>query len=146
MTEYVARHELNSIGVEIERLESQGAVEIKAVPRRDATFRGLIKKGVHKGEAEAIAWILSLRKDLRPLFVSRDERAIRTALSRGLGATDVMGLVVGTIEMGIVSREQARSALIIWDDRQQQLGRPSDYQDFDSTLARRRRRPPDFYK
>jgi hypothetical protein len=81
MTEYVARHELNSIAAEIERLESQGAVEIKAIPRRDATFRGLIKQGVHKGEAEAIAWILSVRKDLRPLFVSRDERAVRTALS-----------------------------------------------------------------
>ena len=145
MTEFAAKHELNSIQAEIESLDSKGAVEIKAIARRDPTFRDLIKKGVHKGEAEAIAWILSQRKALRPLFVSRDGGAIRAARTRGVAATDVLGLVVEAIDSGIISKEQARSALVIWDDRSQQICRPADYQGFDRTFARRHSRPPDFY-
>jgi predicted nucleic acid-binding protein len=143
--EFAARHELNSIQVEIASLESKGAIEIKTIERRDLTFRDLIKKGVHKGEAEAIAWILHQRKALRPLFVSRDSGAIRAARTRGVAATDVMGLVVEAIDSEVISMGQARSALVVWDDRSQQICRPADYQGFEPTYARRHNRPPDFY-
>jgi predicted nucleic acid-binding protein len=146
VTEYAARHELNSIATEIEALEGKGAVTVKAVERRDPVFRGLIKAGVHKGEAEAMAWGLSQGKALRPLFVSRDEGAIHAARARGLPATDVMGLIVEAIVSGAMSQEQARSALVVWGDPEQELCRPRDYAGFDATLLRRQKLIPDYYK
>ena len=145
LTEFVARRELNSIQSEIDGLENKRALEIKAIARRDQMFRELTKRGVHKGEAEAIAWILSERRDSRPLFVSRDEGAVRAARANKVAATDVMGLVVEATVSGVISIEQARGALAVWDDRSQQQCRPADYKGFDRTFAHRKNRPPDYY-
>ncbi|WP_424674320.1 hypothetical protein [Candidatus Binatus sp.] len=144
LTEYIARHELNSIQTEITACENQGSVTVVGLSAANPTYKSLLKRGVHKGGAEAIAWILAQSSDLRPLFVSADRGAIRAAKNQKLSATDVMGLIVEAIAAKVLSIDQARSALDVWNDPGPGVGKPPDYEDFDETLVRRRNHPPDY--
>lgn len=146
LTEYIARHELNALDSEITALEHGKAIVVLGVVGNDPTYKELRKKGVDKGEAEAIAWMLSQPKTARPLFASRDTRAIRAARTRGLSATDVMGLIVEAIISNVVSTDQARLALDVWDDPGQQLCRPANYSGFDKTFDQRKNNSPDYYR
>ena len=90
-----------------------------------------------KGKAEAIAWALDAPPATCPLFVTRDDGARRFADRNRVPVTDVMGVVVEACIVGGLDRDAAAQALSIWDDRGQQLCRPSDYAGFDATFAER---------
>jgi predicted nucleic acid-binding protein len=133
LAESIARHELNLIQEEIKQLEDRGQVRVEAIFANTpeySTFKAL-RRDVHKGEAEAIAW--ALHSDPRPLFVSGDGQAIKAALKRSVPATDVMGFIVECVETGAISREFAASALEQWSDHEQRIGRPKDYDGFAAT-------------
>jgi predicted nucleic acid-binding protein len=137
LTEFIARHELNSIALEISSYESSAAIRVQGLEARDPMYREL-RKSVHKGEAEAIAWIYSKTVDLRPVFVSRDTKAIRMARSYGLAATDVFGLIVEAVISNVILESHARDALDVWEDPSQELCRPADYRHFDESFPRRK--------
>lgn len=141
MTGYVARHELSLLGREVERFEKAQTVRIEDVRRDSDAGRRyrVFQREADKGEAEAIAWALDAGPQARPLFVSRDAGARRFAKEHGVPETDVMGLVVEAVLTGRLTRERAAEALAVWDDRDQQLGRPSDYAGFEATFAVRER-------
>lgn len=140
LTSYVARHELHTIGQDVGSLEAAGLIEVQAVEVRSEAgkaWRQLVKTGVHKGEAEAIAWCLQIPVERRPTFVSIDVGARRTASQRRVAAEDLMGFVVELVERERLVREEVEQVLSIWEDPSQQRGRPSDYTSFADTYARR---------
>ena len=101
-------------------------------------MKGLIRQGVDKGEAEAIAWAVeTFERDERPIFVSVDSNARRNATHNQLVAIDLMGALVEWIEEGLIDRARAVELTAIWDDRGKECGRPSDYDTFERTYARR---------
>jgi predicted nucleic acid-binding protein len=139
LTGYVARHELALLGREVERLEKAGVIVIVDVRRDSDAGRRyrIFQRETDKGEAEAIAWALDVPDDVRPLFVSRDAGARRFARAQGVPETDVMGAIVEAVHAGRLPRERAQVALAVWEDKDQQIGRPSDYAGFDATFAAR---------
>ncbi len=143
LTQYVAKHELSILQDEITSLTSADLLEIRTLPSSDRIYSELRRKG--KGEAEAIAWSLTLGPSARPLFVARDARALQRASAYHVPATDLMGLLVELIESGLITKEEARSAVDPWNDPGQQLGKPKNYKGFDGTFARRRSRGPYYY-
>jgi predicted nucleic acid-binding protein len=140
LTEYVARHELNQILDEILRAVGAGHVAIQRIERRDPNWKRL-SRSCDKGEAEVMTWLLSLGRDV-PLFVTRDDRARRTALAEGLPATDVLGLVVDMLAIGCLQTHEAQAALSIWDDKSKQICRPADWEGFSTFEARQKRGHP----
>src|SRR4051812_32626669 len=75
MCQFAARHELCSIEAEVRALETAGCLSVRAVERRtlaDALYRRLKEGGVDKGEAEAIAWAVSLPMPDSLIFISVD--------------------------------------------------------------------------
>ena len=148
LTEYVARHELNLLQREIDRLERSRVIEIVRLlkgteaAKRFREFQRPATKGERppdKGEAEAIAWALDEPPATRAIFVTRDEGATRFARQMGVPVVDVMGIVVEACLVGGLDRAAAAQALSVWDDRGQQLCRPVDYEGFDQTFAARER-------
>jgi predicted nucleic acid-binding protein len=138
MTEVVARHDLSPLGSLIRQAEAAGWLVVRAVRRRtpeDAVYRRLKRAGVHKGEAEAIAWSASRASESRPVLVSNDRDARKTATDERVRSGDVMDLVVLLVEAGVVPRAVAREKLGPWVDPEQQLGRPKDLTPFDFERA-----------
>jgi predicted nucleic acid-binding protein len=138
--EYAARHELSSISDELSALERQTHLCVCNVREKTKKqhIRSLIKEGTDKGEAEAVVWSLAQDKDCRPRFVSVDREARRTARENGLTAGDVFDLVVDLLEEDVLNSAEVQQKLFAWEDRRQQLGRPSDFTDFPLTLQKRR--------
>lgn len=148
LTEYVAHHELNLLQRDVERLERAGTIGIERLLKgTDALARYRIfqrptargGRAADKGEAEAVAWALSAPSSARALFVTRDDGARRFADEQGVPVTDVMGIVVEACIACGFDRGTAAQALSVWDDREQQLCRPSDYVGFEGTFAVRER-------
>ena len=140
MTEYVARHELSQVSREIEALAARRSLRVEPVMVRSPAgrrWRKLRQEGVHKGEAEAIAWALEQPARDRPIFVSRDAHALKAAREHALDAIDVMGFVVEAVVLGILPRQTAEAALEPWEDKRHQLCRPRDFTTFEETFARR---------
>ena len=144
LTQYVAKHELSDLQGEIAAFTSAGLIEIKTLPASDPAYRKL-RAEVDKGEAEAIAWSLTIDAKDRPLFVARDAEALRCARKNGVPATDLMGLLVDLVESGLLTKEEAKSAVDPWNDPDQQLGKPKNYKGFDATFVTRRSRGPYYY-
>ena len=48
-----------------------------------------------------------------------------------------MGIIVEAVLAGKVSRDHAKAALDVWNDRAQELGRPPNYRGFDEEFAAR---------
>lgn len=141
LTSYIARHEVHTIGQDVALLERSGLIEVQAVEVRSEagrTWRRLVKNGVHKGEAEAVAWCLQMPEDQRPTFASIDAGARRVASNHRVAAVDLMGFVVELIERERLVREEVEQVLSVWEDPSQQRGRPSDYTSFADTYARRK--------
>ncbi|MBZ0118463.1 MAG: hypothetical protein K8H88_15785 [Sandaracinaceae bacterium] len=90
-----------------------------------------------KGEAEAVAWALGVDAATRPVLVTRETRAIRQALERGVRAADVFALACAAVEARWISSDQARDALTVWADQTKEICRPKDYEGFDATYAKR---------
>jgi predicted nucleic acid-binding protein len=144
LTEYVAHHELNLLQRDVERLERAGTLRIERLLKgteaatRYRVFQRPPARGGRppdKGEAEAIAWALDALPPGRALFVTRDDGARRFASEHGVPVTDVMGIVVEACIACGFDRGAAAQALSVWDDREQQLCRPSDYVGFEGTFA-----------
>lgn len=136
MTGYVARHELSALAADLARLEAAGLLRVESVLARSAAGRRYrdFQREADKGEAEAIAWALERAAEERPLFVSRDAGARRFAGEQRVPHTDVFGVIVEAVLLGGLSRERAASAVEVWDDKTQQLGRPADYESFERTF------------
>lgn len=137
LTEYVARRELNALSARIGALLDAGHVSIEPLMKGTpaATRYRELQRSHDKGESECVAWALEVEP--RPLFVTRDQGATRLAEAHGVPVTDVMGAVVEACETAGLSRDVARSALALWDDKEQQRCRPSPYHGFDATYAAR---------
>jgi predicted nucleic acid-binding protein len=142
VTEFVARHELNSIQPEIVAAAKSGKMELRYVRAADPKFKQLRQSGVHKGEAETIAWLVSLRREERRglLYVARDQGAVNCAKAEGLEVTDIFGVVVDLLALGDLAEDEVAITLSVWNDKTQQRGRPKDWEGFEATLARRRQR------
>jgi len=141
MCEYAARHELSSVSDELSVIEQQTHLHICGVHEKakKQQIRSLIKEGTDKGEAEAVVWSLAQDKDCRPCFVSIDRRARRLAREKGLTAGDVFDLIVDLLEGHVLDVARVQLKLLVWEDRRQQLGRPSDFTNFREMLQKRRR-------
>ncbi len=136
MTGYVARHELSTVSAERDSLISRGLLRVEEVDARNQAYLRL-RKTVHKGEAEAIAFALQVPPTERPLFISVTHHARKCAQREGVPTGDLMDLIVDLGERGILTRGDAKEAVAAWDDRHQQLGRPNGYTIFDETYQRR---------
>lgn len=142
LTEYVARHELNSIQSEVLAAAKDGKIELRYVRAADPKFRQLKQSGVHKGEAETIAWLTSLGRDERRglLYVARDQGAVDCARAHSLEVTDIFGVIVDLLALGEITDDAVAVTLSVWDDKTQQRGRPKDWDGFETTLGRRKQR------
>lgn len=137
---YVARHELNPISSEIERLEKLGVMRVVDVLARSPASderRALLRRhpGIDKGEAEAIAWLLTAAPDLP--FVSCDREARHIASHERLLAWDALDLVHEWIAGGVLPLETARTRLAAWSDNPGARWRPRDFEGVEPTLRRR---------
>ena len=139
ITEYVKKVELNPIAGFVDALVAGGALTVHPVsdPEGRARWKKLRTEGAHKGEAEALAWLLGLPAASRPVFVTRDTGATARARAHGVATTDVFGLVCAAIEVGWMDLDHARAALAVWDDKAKQICRPREWSGFDSTRAKR---------
>jgi predicted nucleic acid-binding protein len=147
MTGFIAHHELNGLQMEVRGLVQAGLVTIEDITARSPAYKKFqelrkSRQGLHKGESEAIAWAMQRSRDERPLFISNDTRARKGAKHYGVPAGDLMDLAVEMIDSGLTELEDVKERLGVWDDRSQDLCRPGDYDDFDSTFQRRRERRP----
>lgn len=137
---YVARHELNPISSEIERLERTGVLKVVDVLARSPASeerRALLRRhpGIDKGEAEAIAWLRATSSELP--FVSCDREARRIASDERLIAWDALDLVHEWIAGGVLPLETARTRLAAWSDNPGAPWRPRDFEGVEPTLRRR---------
>lgn len=139
MCEYAARHELSSIAGELSNLECRTHLRVCSVQdkAKKQDIRRLIKEGTDKGEAEAVVWSLAQDKDCRPCFVSVDRGARQIARAKGLVAGDIFDLIVDLLGKGVLGVAEVQVKLLVWEDRRQQLGRPSDFTSFEETSTRR---------
>lgn len=140
MCEYAAYHELSSISDELPVLVHRNHLRVCRVQEKAERqqIRSLMKEGTDKGEAEAVVWSLAQNRDCRPCFISADRRARQTARENGLRAGDVFDLVVDLLEEKVLTFAEVQQKLRAWEDRRQQLGRPSDFKDLQETLQKRR--------
>jgi len=60
---------------------------------------------------------------------------------KGLVAGDVFDLIVDLLDRSILDVAEVQIKLLVWEDRRQQLGRPSDFTNFEETLKKRQRKP-----
>ena len=147
VTEYVGRHELHDVESDVKALEAEHRLQIMPVSRRKtdpegARFRAYREDKLDKGEAESLAWVMGLA-DSKPLFISNDRPAREGFERHGAPVGDVMDLVVEAIASGAIERDAAREKIAsAWDERPNHLCRPRDYEDFDSTFARRLAKRP----
>lgn len=133
--------ELNPLQAEIASLKAQGFLIVHEVIARSGAgqrAKELRRSGVDKGEAEAIAWATqNTRRNERPLFVTLDSAARKHAEANRLIALDLMDAIVDWIEEGILDRGTVARLTVVWDDRTQEIGRPRNYDGFESTYSRR---------
>jgi predicted nucleic acid-binding protein len=141
MMGYPANVELNPLQREIAALKASGKLVVHDVVKKSPAgelMKKLIRQGVDKGEAEAISWAVeSFDRHERPIFVSLDVNARKHASNHQLVAVDMMGAIVEWVEEGLLDRAKAVELTVVWDDRVQVQGRPSDYETFDHTYAHR---------
>lgn len=148
ITEYVARHELAPIAVDVSRLESAGALTVQRLEKgtpeqiryreyQRAARAGRFDRRVDKGECEAIAWAMERSAAHRPVFVTCDAGARWLALHEGVRTTDVLGVGVLAVREGVLARERLADHLSPWDSPAQQVGRPAGYASFEAAFQRR---------
>ncbi|MEO5332299.1 MAG: hypothetical protein H7839_09775 [Magnetococcus sp. YQC-5] len=140
MTSFAARNELSDISSEIDNLVRSNCLAIKSVRVRTVEhqkYNALIRNGVHKGEAEAIAWIVSQPKGQRPAFVSNDRGARNAALQQHLEAGDVMDLLVCLVRLGSLTQQETEKLTTQWSEHVNAFCRPTDYKDFYTTFQAR---------
>lgn len=141
MLGYPANVELNPLQREIAALKASGKLVVHDVVKKSLAgerMKKLIRLGADKGEAEAIAWAVeTFERPERPIFVSVDVNARKHAVNNQLVAVDLMGAIVEWVEEGLLERARAEALTVVWDDRAQERGRPSDYVTFEHTYAHR---------
>lgn len=136
-TGVVARYELKDLQAAIEALVGSELAAIYDLPAGDSQFRRLRRAGVDRGEAEAIAWLLSQQPERRPIFVTNDRAARVRAESEGIEAADLLDFMVELLDRGLLFPEEASRLLVPWDDRRQQQCRPRDWLGYARTIAAR---------
>ncbi len=139
-TGYVARHELNPIAGKVAEWEASGLLRIEDVLARSPasqTRRALQERhrGMDKGEAEMIAWILSCSPSTP--FVSCDVRALAIARRERVQAWDVLDLVHEWLASRVVTLEAAHACLASWVDDPKARWRPRGFRGIEPTLRDR---------
>lgn len=81
---------------------------------------------------------MGIESETRPVFVSRETKALAHATARGVAAADVFALICAAVQQGWISVETAKATLVVWDDKGQEICRPKDYTTFDECFERRR--------
>ena len=71
------------------------------------------------------------------MFVSCDRGAHWLAKREGVPVTDVLGLGVACVELGLLAKEALARRLSPWDSPHAQMGKPHDYAGFDSAFEQR---------
>lgn len=141
MTGFVARRELNSIETHIKEMECSKALTVYDVRTKSPEFdryRSILRTGVHKGEAESVAWAIEKTTGAtRPVFVSLDVRARKMAAANGLKSLDVFDLMVVMERRGLCKLPDIRSRLGGWDDDPHGFCRPPGFTTFDETWRKR---------
>lgn len=138
-TERIAFYELSDLQDSLKQLHAQNLIRIEKVSFKDANFKRL-RRIVHTGEAEAMAWMLHSSAPTGVVFVTRDTRAALQAVQEKLLCTDLFGVVIELLEIGAMTEEEARELTVVWEDKAQQLGRPPDWEGYDGTISLRRAR------
>lgn len=136
----VARRELNPIQRDILRLETAGVLKVVEVLARSPASQQLRRlrekhRGIDRGEAEAIAWLLAANRVIP--FVSCDRRARGIANEEGLPAWDILDLVHEWKVAGVLSLGTACHKLAAWSDDRSAPWRPRDFQGVEGTLRQR---------
>jgi predicted nucleic acid-binding protein len=139
-TERVARYELGAIQDSLRDLHTRGLIRVERLSFKDANYKRL-KQCVDTGEAEAIAWMLHSSSPTGLIFVTRDTKAALQAASEKLFCTDVFGVIVDLLQLGLISNETAKQFAVVWDNKSQQVCRPPDWEGYDPTLAKRNANP-----
>ena len=140
LTEYIARHELSTIAATVAGLQSVGKLRVEAVRAGTPAYnllRALRRRGVHKGESEAIAWASGVSSGQGPCFVSLDAGARSAAQAEGVESVDLLDAAVLCVREGLATKDEVRRRLEVWEDRRQQFGRPPDFTTFEATFALR---------
>ena len=148
LTGYIATHDLSSLSTTINALCQSGHCRVEKVTPSSVAgqmFRGLRKKPcvtksgkpVHKGEQEAVCWLVSVRPDAT--FESADAGAIDLARDHGIRAGDVLAFVCDLVVLGILNSQSASQLLTPWEDRVTGLGRPKEYPGIPTALVNHKR-------
>lgn len=152
LTEYIARQELAPLQSEIELLCRRAVLTIAAVSKGTPEFvkyRELTDPAkkrqlrapypIDKGECEAVAWACTRVDAERPVFVTCDRGAHWLAQHERVSVTDVLGLGIGAVVVGAITRKVLQDALSVWDSPAQQIGKPPGYSDFQAAFIERSR-------
>ncbi len=152
MTGIIARNELNDIAAELSALEAAGILRVEELMRgtpaaqraKELRTKKPSGRAVHKGEAEALAWLLETHPaPPRPVFISCDTGAREAAIAHGVLAGDVLDLAIAWLDRGIASLRELEEAFMPWETGPKgQLWRPSDFTTVTETIAKRRCSPP----
>ncbi|MBF0348446.1 MAG: hypothetical protein HQL81_12340 [Magnetococcales bacterium] len=144
MTSYIARHELKDLSKEVSALETNGCLSIHSVFVRTpehSEFKRLSNNGIHKGEAEAIAWINGQPQDQKPAFISNDRGARTAAKENRVETGDVLDLLVCLVQLGSLTKGEAEQLTISWGEHPNAFCRPTHYMDFHTTFRTRNVNP-----
>jgi predicted nucleic acid-binding protein len=140
---YVANNELHDVTDLVRALEDTGALSIERVLARSPESRAVRhlrqRHRIHKGEAEAIAWLIS-RPEERIPFVSCDGGARRAAVKEKLQAWTVVDLACCWVELGLASSELCDNAFQAWVDDPHAPWRTPGFTTFAAELSKRRPR------
>ena len=134
---HVFHNELSDLQKELALAHRSHKVFVAELKNNDPHLRRLRKAGVHKGEAASIAWLLSQPGDSRPVFVTRDANAAKTASKERVAWTDVLGAIVDMVATQVISETLAKEALSLWDDPGQEVCRPRDWRGYADTVPKR---------
>ena len=132
MTGRIARNELNAVQREVTKLEQSGRLVVETILARSEESKRaktLTRQGVDRGEAEAIAWIISQADPSGFAFVSCDNKARMTAGAEGVAAWDVLDLTGHWHRVGLVGLEQIDEMFREWQDNPKSAWRPADFKD-----------------
>lgn len=147
VTGYVGRRELSTVAAVVTAFSNDGVLAVEALEKGSPAQQTFLKfkraiaqhdkamKRVDLGEAECVAWALHIEPT--PVFVSCDVGARSFADRHRVQATDVLGLGVVAVHLGVLSEAELRERLAPWDSPDQFVCRPKGYTTFDELFSAR---------
>lgn len=135
----IVRHrELSALDALLAALETRGLLRVNSVMARTPEhldYQRLVRSGVDKGEAEAVAWAARNGPDIT--FVSLDRRARAAAASERVTACDVIGFAVRLARWNGLAEAELHEKLAPWEDDHFAFGCTKDFVSVAVTWAAR---------